>query len=345
MGSIFSRHRSAVDELEAIVLQVNKLHSRSSQLQNYRYNFLWWLTVLVLFISSSYSGVICLNDAQPRYQYVVLIWIAGAIVLFALRFVLVHLFDFIIRRNEANIQSLNTKRSKIIENVKENEKFKVAKEIIAKYGGPEDLNEIALEKGKNTPVKAKVIQTRNVENNVPSTPGPSSRAHTLPPNATPHNDQSDQSVAISRRPAGIGTANQAFVTPMFRRQPIRPYIQPHRTPIDKIIDFIVGDGPSNRFALICRQCSTHNGMVLREEYQSISYICFNCGLFNPARNSELFNAKRSNHLFLTDQPMTTPTIRTATNSESSENESEDDTVKIDEKSSDQVDSTKTEIQT
>jgi hypothetical protein len=60
---------------------------------------------------------------------------------------------------------------------------------------------------------------------------------------TPAN--TDKTFAMVKR-QGIGSMNQAFVTPAMRRQPIRPYIQPARTPIDKIIDFVIGDGPSNR---------------------------------------------------------------------------------------------------
>lgn len=61
--------------------------------------------------------------------------------------------------------------------------------------------------------------------------------------ATPAN--TEKSFAMIKR-QGIGTMNRAFVTPAMRRQPVRPYIQPTRTPIDKIIDYIIGDGPSNR---------------------------------------------------------------------------------------------------
>lgn len=142
MGSIFSRHRNAVEELETIVSKLDKLHSRAISVQKNRYNFLWWLTVLFLFGSSVYSGVICMKDVQPRYAYVVLIWFIGAALLFIMRFISVQLFDFILRRDEKRVQSLNEQRSKIIEHVKENEKFKVAKEIIEKFGAPDDLLEI-----------------------------------------------------------------------------------------------------------------------------------------------------------------------------------------------------------
>lgn len=47
----------------------------------------------------------------------------------------------------------------------------------------------------------------------------------------------------------------------------RPILPRHRTHLDRLIDYIVGDGPSNRYALICRNCDSHNGMALKEEFE------------------------------------------------------------------------------
>ena len=35
----------------------------------------------------------------------------------------------------------------------------------------------------------------------------------------------------------------------------------------QVIEYLVGDGPNNRFALICSQCCSHNGMALKEEFE------------------------------------------------------------------------------
>lgn len=47
----------------------------------------------------------------------------------------------------------------------------------------------------------------------------------------------------------------------------RPVLSQQRTIIDRLVDYLVGDGPSNRYALICRQCESHNGMALKEEFE------------------------------------------------------------------------------
>lgn len=39
---------------------------------------------------------------------------------------------------------------------------------------------------------------------------------------------------------------------------------------DKLVDAIVGEeGPETKYALICNHCSTHNGLVLPQEIETI----------------------------------------------------------------------------
>jgi hypothetical protein len=52
---------------------------------------------------------------------------------------------------------------------------------------------------------------------------------------------------------------------------------------DRLLDTIIGDDRSSKYALICQQCYTHNGLVLPEEFESTQYVCPNCHFLNPAR--------------------------------------------------------------
>lgn len=38
------------------------------------------------------------------------------------------------------------------------------------------------------------------------------------------------------------------------------------------MEYLVGDGPSNRYALICKQCLSHNGMALKEEFEYVGKL-------------------------------------------------------------------------
>jgi len=53
--------------------------------------------------------------------------------------------------------------------------------------------------------------------------------------------------------------------------------------MDRAVEYLVGDGPHNRYALICKQCQSHNGMALREEFEYVAYRCAYCFYWNPAR--------------------------------------------------------------
>lgn len=63
----------------------------------------------------------------------------------------------------------------------------------------------------------------------------------------------------------------------------RPVLPRERGYLDRFIEYLVGDGPANRFALVCRQCESHNGMALQDEFQYLAFRCAYCYYWNPAR--------------------------------------------------------------
>ncbi|KAJ2433165.1 hypothetical protein IWW41_002212, partial [Coemansia sp. RSA 2522] len=54
--------------------------------------------------------------------------------------------------------------------------------------------------------------------------------------------------------------------------------------LDKLVDQLVGDvgSENDKYALICRHCYEHNGLVLEEEIRDIQYTCPKCRKFNPS---------------------------------------------------------------
>lgn len=52
----------------------------------------------------------------------------------------------------------------------------------------------------------------------------------------------------------------------------RPVLPRERGYLDRFIEYLVGDGPANRFALVCRQCESHNGMALKDEFQYLGEL-------------------------------------------------------------------------
>ncbi|KAG1056448.1 hypothetical protein G6F43_001665 [Rhizopus delemar] len=107
-----------------------------------------------------------------------------------------------------------------------------------------------------------------------------------------------------RKPVSMPAQSQPQPQPTFPRSPIPQQFSPppQRYPnqqmvayqtksepqwYDKLIDALVGDaGPETKYALICAHCFAHNGLVLKEEYDIIQYICPFCKQFNPSRKSK-----------------------------------------------------------
>lgn len=69
--------------------------------------------------------------------------------------------------------------------------------------------------------------------------------------------------------------------------------------LSKVVEYLVGDGPNNRYALICSECHSHNGMVLRDEFEYTTFRCAYCYHLNPAR-------KRKPSLVLPSAPPSAP---------------------------------------
>ena len=50
----------------------------------------------------------------------------------------------------------------------------------------------------------------------------------------------------------------------------RAILPRERSAPERILEYLIGDGPQNRYALICRECHSHNGMAFKEEYDFLS---------------------------------------------------------------------------
>ncbi|KAG5438117.1 hypothetical protein PCANB_002968 [Pneumocystis canis] len=70
--------------------------------------------------------------------------------------------------------------------------------------------------------------------------------------------------------------------------------------ISRILNFIIGPdetSPENRYALICKNCGTHNGLApYGEKWESIKYICMNCRTWNGNIKQDVENTKNTNDL-------------------------------------------------
>ncbi|KAI7743708.1 hypothetical protein M8C21_014974 [Ambrosia artemisiifolia] len=63
--------------------------------------------------------------------------------------------------------------------------------------------------------------------------------------------------------------------------------------IARIAALLVGEDPTQSYALICGNCHMHNGLARKEEFPFITYYCPHCHALNKPKNSVLLSDKTS----------------------------------------------------
>ena len=204
--------------------------------------------------------------------------------------------------NQEKLSTMHTEKRKILDEVTETETYKKAKEILLKFA-PDQLKMTPLSPQQtykmSTPTETP--QRSNIPRGVMS-PLPSSgelRRRVVTSQNQPLNVQSGMATNTDLVPVGLAPIQNPTVTPfqsgirsvntpaMGCRTPLpRPVLPRQRNYLDRLIDYIMGDGPSNRYALICRQCESHNGMALKEEFEYFGFRCCYCNFWNPARKQK-----------------------------------------------------------
>ena len=193
-------------------------------------------------------------------------------------------YRWIIDNTEDRIKELRKQKKRILDQVKETETYKVAKELLEKF---DPSSEVTDSPGRSVGLNASIQRGKSDANqslrlrNSISTPSntpvksmigspvqrmPSSLA-SAPFNPNNSQVQSNQASSFSPRPV----------------RTFRPILPAERSSISRLIDVVVGDGPSNRYALICCYCHCHNGMALKDEFEYLAYRCCYCSAYNPPR--------------------------------------------------------------
>ncbi|KAG7201601.1 hypothetical protein KM043_004342 [Ampulex compressa] len=204
-----------------------------------------------------------------------------------------------ISHNQEKLTTMEQEKKKILEEVTETETYKKAKEILLKFApdqlrmtplSPQPTFKVSPSIGTPLPptapqpttpaageLRRRVLSTQkqsvNAQPGIPTTTGviPIGVAPPTPQQGTPF-------------PQGARIVNP---TAMGYRTPLpRPVLPRERTYLDRLVDYLVGDGPANRYALICRQCESHNGMALKEEFEYFGFRCCYCNYWNPARKQK-----------------------------------------------------------
>ncbi|XP_067229402.1 endoplasmic reticulum junction formation protein lunapark-B isoform X4 [Chanodichthys erythropterus] len=307
MGAIISRWKtkpSTVELLESLDKDIKDLEEFRTK--NQRLLKLW--VGRLLFYSSALYLITCLC---VYYLYFPEQWSARIItalpllafpaLVLLLRKLLIFLFSKRTERNNEKLDDLKTQKRKILEEVMETETYKNAKLILERFD-PESKKKAEAEatpvRPHMTPRPGQDLRQRHVAMATPGlVPGPMTPGGTPlrtapggPPEkglagsvASPSQAETPQHMmrrSMNPYSPGPGSGMRPPGPPL-----ARPILPRERSAVDRVIEYLVGDGPQNRYALICQQCFSHNGMALKEEYEYVAFRCAYCYFMNPARKT------------------------------------------------------------
>lgn len=266
MGVFISKSNTKltrIEQLEALDKEIKEL--MEFQAKNQRLQRLWvgrllmYSSVLYLLTSLLVYWVFLpeqwlhrLTMAMPFFAYPVLVCLIRKLFIF--------LFSKRTETNNDKLEELKTSKRKLLDEVMETETYKTAKEILERFD-PEANKKHELE---SAPRPGQDIRQRSVGRRAMSI-GPALATPSAAPGGSP-----------GRYPVGLHPPGLPLARPILPRK---------RGAVDRVIEYLVGDGPQNRYALICKQCFSHNGMALKEEFQYVGFRCGYCYFMNPARRT------------------------------------------------------------
>lgn len=179
------------------------------------------------------------------------------------------LFGWINQKRESHLKTLKAEKKDILERIEHNETFKKTLTILAKYK-EEPL-------GKNI-IDSKLSKNIKVNNN-----------KSLSSHCTHMYEREVDPELILPSMCPVDNQTQILESNNSYTSSRAQQAHPSKGVLDSLLNFIIGDNSKNRFAIICKQCFAHNGMVLCEEYEYTAFKCVFCGYLNLARKKRIKN--------------------------------------------------------
>ncbi|KAM6268632.1 endoplasmic reticulum junction formation protein lunapark isoform 2-T2 [Porphyrio hochstetteri] len=311
MGGLISRWRakpSTVEVLEKIDKEIHTLEEfreKNQRLQKLWVGRLLLYSSLIYLLTCIIVYFWCLPDEWTARLIMTLPFFAFPVIIWFIRTLLIFFFSKRTERNNDALEDLKSQKKKILEEVMEKETYKTAKLILERFD-PESSTKEAELPSAGTPatprpgqeIRQRTTAQRNASAPPPATPKQGSPKSVVPASPNLQRDTSAlsgppertvvpslQSNVLPRRPGSPATS----VPGMGLHPPgpplARPILPRERGVVDRVIEYLVGDGPQNRYALICQQCFSHNGMALKEEFEYVAFRCAYCFFLNPARKT------------------------------------------------------------
>ncbi|XP_070546733.1 endoplasmic reticulum junction formation protein lunapark-A-like [Ptychodera flava] len=266
MGAIIARFRkkpSTMERLEGLEKDIQallKFKRRNQQLEKHYIGMLLLYSILLYIIAAVVTYFYYFPDNWKGRVVCSLPLLLFPFIIWGVKKLLHWYFVKRTTQNDLALEELRDKKKKILDDVMEHETYKTAKEILEKF-------DPTFKKPESPPPRSMVPPGAPPPVGIRQRP-PSGRGMLGPP-GSPARRLNGQQMAAQR--------------PMATPRPILPR---ERGAMDKFVEYLVGDGPNSRYALICKYCYSHNGMALAEEFEYLAFKCAYCNMMNPSRKTK-----------------------------------------------------------
>ncbi|KAG2291914.1 hypothetical protein Bca52824_038583 [Brassica carinata] len=206
------------------------------------------------------------------------------------------------RRDQRTLEKLRAERLDKINELKERTNFYITQQLIERYdpdpaakaaaatvlasklGADSGLKVVLGDESQVDPAWGKsndmeVNQSRGLRNRR----HPNTRPHSSASTSTHHSDDESRHSGASERLLGTSEQNQQMDLTHYSPQ---GYAAPDGSWISRIAALLVGEDPTQSFAIICENCHMHNGLARKEDFAYITYYCPHCNGLNKPKHSE-----------------------------------------------------------
>lgn len=143
--------------------------------------------------------------------------------------------------------------------MKNKETYKDAVEILQRFGGNDRSFSSFATPTKPTPAANTSLDRKMVNTSTNMTPAAFKTPTALRQLANTNVTALQQKLGNQPTPVRSLNVSAMMSARSNARTPYPLIDSSQKTVVDKMVDYLIGDGPSNRFAMICQQCFKHNG--------------------------------------------------------------------------------------
>lgn len=170
-----------------------------------------------------------------------------------------------VNSNTEQLGELRAEKRQLLDDVKTKETYKDAVEILQRFGNDRSALSTPIRQSSSSPPENTSKMMVNTSTNM--TP---SMAAAFKTPAGRQLMNINRNISTLQQRMNVQTPmmdpNRSMVVPssvaVFRGIKRTPYPiidSSQKSVVDKMVDYLIGDGPANRFAMICQQCFKHNG--------------------------------------------------------------------------------------